>query len=400
MSKVINVADVVKDIPKCDFIIGNSSWEKLTKTALSGAQALHCIEQDINRDYLDRYVIAEKLKYRTMWNGLKRQNDGVEEGDGKDFWELPADNLDDPTIFMCKAKFEMRAEDITRLKSAFILASNIVWNTLSPQLQEKLGADWFEANKEHTKLLWDKIKTELNAPDAWSKIINKQTMREITILPGESPDDYLVRSKELIEDGISSGAITAKDGPWEILGGLVGKEWNDVIRTFRGMKEEEVTMTKVTQILSTPRKRKSPHDTKINFVDDELEDEGGQPPVKKPRREQTGGGTGKGTMVVAGGVSGNIGACSFCSRPRHTADICWINPESKSFRLEEMKKILARPAASKRMKAIQQLLKSAKYQKVAAMRTNYGSFPFNNDSDSDDEGALEFSSCGLNAYAV
>jgi hypothetical protein len=166
------------------------------------------------------------------------------------------------------------------------------------------------------------------------------------------------------------------------------------------MKEEEVTMTKVTQILSTPRKRKSPHDTKINFVDDELEDEGGQPPVKKPRREQTGGGTGKGTMVVAGGVSGNIGACSFCSRPRHTADICWINPESKSFRLEEVKKILARPAVSKRMKAIQQLLKSAKYQEAAAMRTNYGSFPFNNDSDSDDEGALEFSSCGLNAYAV
>jgi hypothetical protein len=52
------------------------------------------------------------------------------------------------------------------------------------------------------------------------------------------------------------------------------------------------------------------------------------------------------------------------------------------------------------MKAIQQLLKSAKYQEAAAMRTNYGSFPFNNDSDSDDEGALEFSSCGLNAYAV
>jgi hypothetical protein len=147
----------------------------------------------------------------------------------------------------------MRTEDITRLKGAFILASNLVWNTVSPQLQEKLGADWFEAKKEHTKLLWDKIKTELNAPDACSKIINKQTMREITILPGESPDDYLVRSKELIEDGVSSGTITAKDGPCGILGGLVGKEWNDVISTFRGMKEEEVTMNKVTQIISTPR---------------------------------------------------------------------------------------------------------------------------------------------------
>jgi hypothetical protein len=72
MSEVVNVADVVKDIPKCDFIIGYSSWEKLTKTSLSGAQVLHCIEQDINKDYLNRHVVSEKLKYRTIWNGLKK----------------------------------------------------------------------------------------------------------------------------------------------------------------------------------------------------------------------------------------------------------------------------------------------------------------------------------------
>jgi hypothetical protein len=68
---------------------------------------------------------------------------------------------------------------------------------------------------------------------------------------------------------------------------------------------------------------------------------------------------------VAGGASGSTGAGSF-----------------KSFRLEEVKKLLAKPAVSKRMKAIQQLFDL-----------------LNNDSDSD-EGALNLSSCGLNAYGV
>jgi hypothetical protein len=385
MSKTANVPEMVKHIPKCDFVSGNSNWESQVKTALAGSQVLYCIEQDIVEDFLDRHIVAEKLKSRSMWNALQKLYNLVE-GEFKDFWELELTYTDEPIAFMCKSRWEMKPEQVAKLQSEFTLASEIIWHTLSAQLQEKVGDDWYEKNKAFPRELWNKIKEELKDPDAWSKIMNKQSLREIQIQPGESTDNYLIRAKEILKDGLAAGTTTAKEAPWEILGGLVGEEWNDLISNFRGMKEEEVTMSKITSMLSAPRKRKNVDGvTKINYGghDDEAEDDVPVRPIKKPKLRPT-----TGVAVIK---------CTFCSRPKHLAEDCWINPESDSFKADHVKKWLEMKPTSKRAKAIQNLLKSPKYQEAVRIRVNYGSFAFRGD-DSDDEG-LPIEECGLYSFA-
>eukprot|EP00475_Leptophrys_vorax_P017206 TRINITY_DN2381_c1_g1_i6.p1 TRINITY_DN2381_c1_g1~~TRINITY_DN2381_c1_g1_i6.p1 ORF type:complete len:351 (-),score=81.69 TRINITY_DN2381_c1_g1_i6:1897-2919(-) len=339
MASRLNIDELVKNVPLCDFE-ASSKWTEEIKKALDGANLGYCLTYRLTELYGE--IVA--AKFTIDYYRVKQFHEGY----GLDFWLPTADpqNPHAPRTLLCRAHCDMTIKEKAEWDQQYITASTIIWATLSAGMKLILASYMETENrKKRTRDLWDAIQDLLQNQVRWQRIrLNKKLNR----LEMET-DEQRIKEQIQIEDDAWKGKFQN--------GKLSGNK--------RKIGESSV-------------------DQSANYTQNRRARTGKSNSSRSSRRDR------------------DEFFCTFCSRDNHKREQCFLDPKGPSFDQGKVDDLLARnkrhPSNSKHMKKMLPILQSAQYKALVEEANQVRSNIADVDSDDEDEDFMKgelFSICGL-----
>jgi hypothetical protein len=331
MSKKIDVDEITKNVPTCDYI-ANVLWEDGVIKVLRGAGLHYCIEESISC-MLDEFVESKKPAAY-----FRARRPPLTEGQEGDFYVTPGTAIGS-SLVMVKYRYDVTRHDVIAIEADYDAASMIIWNTLSQTMkcEETLkGFDKEKSKRLETKELWDAVHALLKKPEPWIRVRIAKQLGRLKMSEKELPLDFLKRAMVEINNAALSGNRDATDYPaWIILESLPDS-WEHLIRSFRS--DSQVTMSKINSLMEAEhaKRKDSLNKKRARDEDDQIQDgiaanygeTDKPPPPKKPKGDHTN--------------DRSTESCTFCGRRYHTQSECYFDPSSPHFSQQKVDSFINR----------------------------------------------------------